>query len=140
MKYLLTALGMVACSVPALAANVAVAINIGQPGYYGRIDTAGFRRPEVLYAQPMVIQSGPARLVRDPVYLRVPPGHAKNWPKHCRKYDACAQPVYFVRDDWYTDVYAPRYREVHGKSHEHEKHHDKNGKKYKKKGHDHDND
>ncbi len=49
----------------------------------------------------------------EPVYLRVPPGHRKNWGKHCRKYGACGQPVLFVQDRWYSDVYAPRYREVH---------------------------
>ena len=45
-----------------------------------------------------------------PVYLRVPPGHAKNWGKHCQRYGACGVPVYFVRDDWYRDVYIPRWR------------------------------
>jgi hypothetical protein len=24
-----------------------------------------------------------------------------NWRKHCRKYNACGVPVYFVRHDWY---------------------------------------
>jgi len=27
-----------------------------------------------------------------PVYLHVPPGHAKNWRKHCREYNACNRP------------------------------------------------
>jgi hypothetical protein len=35
------------------------------------------------------------------VYLWVPPGHRKNWRKHCGQYQACGVPVYFVRDDWY---------------------------------------
>jgi hypothetical protein len=43
--------------------------------------------------------------------LRVPPGHAKHWSKHCHKYGACGQPVYFVEESWYNDVYAPYYRE-----------------------------
>jgi hypothetical protein len=31
----------------------------------------------------------------------VPPGHQKNWKKHCRDYQACGVPVYFVKDEWY---------------------------------------
>ena len=47
------------------------------------------------------------------MYLRVPPGHEKKWNKHCGKYNACGHPVYFVRDNWYTDVYAPHYQKAH---------------------------
>jgi hypothetical protein len=50
---------------------------------------------------------------------RVPPGHAKHWNKHCRKYNACGQPVYFVQDRWYQQVYVPRYREIHNGGHSH---------------------
>ena len=73
----------------------------------------------------MVIYARPAP-VRDPVYLHVPPGHAKNWSKHCRKYNACDRPVYFVDDRWYNEVYLVRHsgNSKHGK---HEKH-DKEGK------------
>jgi hypothetical protein len=45
-----------------------------------------------------------------PIYLHVPPDHAKDWRKHCREYNACAQPVYFVQDGWYENVYVPQYR------------------------------
>ena len=45
------------------------------------------------------------------MYLRVPPGHARNWDKHCGAYGACNQRVYFVKDSWYNKQYAPRYRE-----------------------------
>ena len=41
-----------------------------------------------------------------------PPGHEKHWNKHCHEYGACGRPVYFVRDGWYNDVYAPRYRQT----------------------------
>jgi fatty-acyl-CoA synthase len=64
-------------------------------------------------AQPVVVQGGVAH--GPPVYLHVPPGHAKHWPKHCAKYGACAQPVYFVQDGWYNDVYVPTYARGHGK-------------------------
>jgi len=103
---------------PALAADVGVSVSVGQPGFYGRIDIGNFPQPQVIYPQPVVIQRVPVAVAPQPIYLRVPPGHAKNWRKHCHKYDACGQPVYFVRDDWYNNVYVPRYREEH----EHERH------------------
>ena len=46
-----------------------------------------------------------------PIYLRVPPGHQKEWKKHCHAYNACGRPVYFVRDDWYEREYVPVYRD-----------------------------
>ena len=80
-------------------------------------------------------------VVYQPVYLRVPPGHEKNWRKHCQRYNACGRPVYFVQDTWYTNVYAPQYRAEHGggKGHKGNNGHD-NGKGHDKgnkgKGHD----
>ena len=103
---------------PALAADVGVSVSVGQPGFYGRIDIGGFPQPRVIYPQPVVIQPVPVAVVPQPFYLRVPPGHAKNWRKHCQKYDACNQPVYFVREDWYNNVYVPGYQAKHqGKGH-----------------------
>ena len=102
---------MLAAAVPALA-QTNVSINIGQPGFYGRIDIGDFGRPAVYVQQPVIVRE--VRNVRaQPVYLRVPPGHRKNWSRHCGRYDACGRPVMFVRDDWYTNTYAPRYRERH---------------------------
>ena len=98
---------------PALAADVGVSVSVGQPGFYGRIDIGNFPQPQVIYSKPVVIRPVPVAVVPQPIYLRVPPGHAKNWRKHCHKYDACNQPVYFVQDDWYNNVYVPRYREEH---------------------------
>ena len=63
----------------------------------------------VVIARPAVVAAPPP-----PLYLYVPPGHAKNWAKHCAKYQACGQPVYFVQERWYSDVYAPHYRERGG--------------------------
>jgi hypothetical protein len=37
----------------------------------------------------------------------VPPGHRKNWRKHCGQYNACGVPVYFVRDEWYGQHVRP---------------------------------
>lgn len=116
MKKLLIAATLCAASVPALA-QIDVNINLGDPGFYGRINSVDMR-PRVYVTQPVIVQQA-ARHSADPVYLRVPPGHRKNWRKHCDKYDACGQRVLFVRDDWYTNSYAPRvrekvvYREVH---------------------------
>ncbi len=51
---------------------------------------------------------------RQPIYMRVPPGHAKRWKKHCRDYNACGERVYFVQHNWYNREYVPRYRENQG--------------------------
>jgi len=107
----IAALFTVASSV-ALAADVGVSISVGQPGFYGRIDIGNAPPPVLVYPQPVMIQQ--VRGVQ-PVYLHVPPGHAKNWRKHCGKYNACAQPVYFVKDDWYNTTYVPYYQSEKGR-------------------------
>ena len=68
------------------------------PGVYGRIDIGNAPPPPLIYAQPVIIQRAPVYVKQRPLYLRVPPGHEKKWSKHCSKYNACGQPVYFVRD------------------------------------------
>jgi hypothetical protein len=51
----------------------------------------------------------------EPIYLHVPPGHAKHWRKHCHEYHACDRPVYFVRSAEYEPGYRPDHRhEDHG--------------------------
>jgi hypothetical protein len=95
----LAAAGLVLAAAPIAAQDVRVTIS-GEvaPGVYGRVDFGNRPPPPVLYPQPVVIvkpaRPGPAVT---PLYLHVPPGHAKNWSKHCKKYDACGRPVYFVR-------------------------------------------
>jgi hypothetical protein len=106
MKTLVAATLLAACA----SASAQVSVTIGQPGFYGRIDLGGFAPPPVLYAQPVIVERRVRTVEQQPLYLRVPPGHAKHWAKHCRKYNACAQPVLFVQDRWYTDEYAPRVR------------------------------
>lgn len=98
-----------AIAAPVHAADVGVSISIGQPGFYGRIDIGGYPAPRLFYPEPMLIERGP--ILRPPVYLHVPPGHAKNWRKHCREYNACGERVYFVQDTWYQNEYVPRYQE-----------------------------
>jgi hypothetical protein len=104
----LLALGITA---PVHAADVGVSINIGQPGFYGRIDIGNVPPPVVMYPQPVIIQPAPVAVVRQPIYLHVPPGHARDWSKHCYRYAACNQPVYFVQDSWYQQVYVPQHRQ-----------------------------
>ena len=108
MKYWLLA-ATVAATAPVLAADVGVSLSIGQPGFYGHIDIGDFPRPQLIYSQPRVMYR--SAINRPPIYLYVPPGHAKNWRWHCREYNACNEQVYFVQDDWYRQEYVPRYQE-----------------------------
>jgi len=116
---LLTSLIALACvtvpalvTAPAFAADVGVAISVGDPRFYGQIVIGNAPPPLLIYREPILvihsIQVGP------PIYMRVPPGHAKNWKKHCGSYGACGRRVYFVQDGWYNDVYVPHYRKQHG--------------------------
>ena len=89
---------------------------VGQPGFYGRIDIGNAPPPVLIYPQPVVIQKVYVAQPPPPLYLHVPPGHAQKWSKHCHKYDACSRPVYFVKDDWYNNVYVPHYQQVHASS------------------------
>lgn len=113
MKRLLIAAAVAATAftIPARAADVAVSVSIGEPGFYGRIDIGGYPPPRVIYRQPRIVERVPVN--RPPIYLRVPPGHAKHWSKHCHEYNACGERVYFVQDSWYSREYVPRYQEQH---------------------------
>lgn len=93
----------------ASAADLGVSVNISEPGFYGRIDIGRVPAPVLIYSQPVIIEQRPVNVMRQPIYLHVPPGHEKKWDKHCSRYNACGQPVFFVQDGWYRDVYAPRY-------------------------------
>lgn len=111
-RYLIAAVvAVISVTTPALAADVAVSVSIGQPGFYGRLDIGGYPQPQVIYRQPIIIER--VSMERPPIYLRVPPGHAKHWSKHCHEYNACGERVYFVRDSWYNREYVPRYQEQH---------------------------
>lgn len=99
----LWALAALTLATTAQATDVGVSIQVGQPGFYGRIDI-GNTRPPVVVAEPVWVQRRPVNVA--PVYMRIPPGHQKNWAKHCARYDACGVPVYFVREDWYQERYA----------------------------------
>jgi hypothetical protein len=113
MKKLIAALALASAAVagPALA-GVGISLDIGAPGFYGQIDIGGFH-PRTLYNQPVLVQRG--YYDESPVYLRVPAGQDRNWRYYCGRYNACDRPVYFVRDDWYRNEYAPRYRYEHSR-------------------------
>lgn len=125
-KLLIAGVALAASALPAVAATN-VSINIGQPGFYGRLDIGDYGRPPVIYERPVIVRE--VRHVRvEPIYLRVPAGHRSNWKRYCGRYDACGRPVMFVRDDWYTNTYAPRWRERHHRpAHHHGRpeHHDR---------------
>jgi hypothetical protein len=109
---------------PARAVDVGVSVTISQPGVYGRIDIGKFPQPQVVVAQPVVIRPvarTAAAPALQPVYLWVPPGHQKNWRKHCDRYNACGVPVYFVRDDWYQSNVMAGQPSGKGKGHGHDK-------------------
>lgn len=88
-------------ALPAIGADVGVSVTISEPGVYGRIDIGRFPQPQVILAEPVWVQPVRSGYRPQPVYMWVPPGHQKNWAKHCGRYNACGVPVYFVRDDWY---------------------------------------
>jgi hypothetical protein len=114
MKHLLFSLAAVtAITVPALAADVGVSLTIGQPGFYGQLELGDVGRPELMYERPVTIRRGPHGARLEPVYVRVPRSHAKNWRTYCARYGACDHPTYFVKDNWYNNVYAPHYRDSH---------------------------
>lgn len=71
-----------------------------QPGVYGRVELGNNSHPDLVYTQPRVIVVEENHRYA-PVYLHVPPGHAKNWGKHCSKYNACNRPVYFIKSSEY---------------------------------------
>ncbi len=90
--------------------QVGISIGIHQPGVYGRIDIGNFPPPPVVYPHPMVITPSPVAMYQKPIYLYVPPGQANQWDKHCSRYNACGQPVYFVQEDWVRERYEESHR------------------------------
>lgn len=110
-RYLIAAaVAAIAVTMPAFAADVGVSVSVGQPGFYGRLDIGGYPPPQVIYRRPILVERA---VERPPIYLRVPPGHARHWSKHCGEYNACGERVYFVNENWYDREYAPRYQEQH---------------------------
>jgi hypothetical protein len=111
-----SAVALVALAPLAHAQNVSVNATItGEivPGVYGHVVLGNRPPPPLVYAQPVVavpvVVAQPVPM--EPLYLHVPPGHAKNWRKHCHEYHACNRPVYFVRSAEYEPGYRPGHEE-----------------------------
>jgi len=112
----------------AQAQNVSISATItGEivPGVYGHVVLGNRPPPPLVYAQPVVAVPVVVaeRMPMEPIYLHVPPGHARNWRKHCQEYNACNRPVYFVRSAEYEPGYRPeRGEHDHGHHGEHGNH------------------
>jgi hypothetical protein len=104
----------------AAATDVGVSVQVSQPGVYGRVDIGRFPQPQVIVQQPVVVAPAPVVVAQpvQPIYVWVPPGHRKNWGKHCHAYNACGVPVYFVRHDWYAQNVMVDERDGRGRGHD----------------------
>src|SRR5213080_1121140 len=127
-----SALALVAAVPLAHAQSVSINATItGEiaPGVYGRVVLGNRPPPPLVYAQPVVavpvVVAEPVPM--EPIYLHVPPGHAKHWRKHCHEYNACNRPVYFVRSAEYEPGYRPERRQEHEHGHRHRDRDDEHG-------------
>lgn len=124
-----SALALVAAVPLARAQNVSVGVTItGEvvPGVYGQVVLGNRPPPQLVYAQAViaepVVVAAPVPV--EPIYLHVPPGHAKHWRKHCHEYNACNRPVYFVRSPEYEPGFRmDRWRTEHEHGHHDEHRH-----------------
>jgi hypothetical protein len=121
----LAAVGAALTAAPAWSAvDVGVGVTIREPGVYGRIELGNQPPPPVLYPQPVIVARPAVVVQQPPLYLYVPPGHAKHWDKHCYRYNACGRQVYFVQENWVRE----RYAEHHGRDHDRGRGHGKGNK------------
>jgi len=111
MKKLMFAVAASVATAAVFAGDVGTLGGLGEPGY-GQIDIHKFPKPGVVFPEPVVIRQTDAGTAGEPIYLRVPPEHAKNWRKHCQKYNACEQRVYFIEETWYNKVYMQELRKA----------------------------
>ena len=115
---------LVLASQSARAGQPIINLSIGgeiTPGVYGQVQFGNAPPPPVVYAQPMVISPPPPNVVVTPIYLHVPPRHAKHWAKYCRRYNACNRPVYFVKSREYEPGFDMRKEMQRRKAMEHHK-------------------
>lgn len=122
------ALVLAACAATPVFAgtDIGVSIGINQPGVYGRIDIGNYRQPAVVYPEPVVVAPSPVAIHQRPIYLYVPPEHQRDWSRHCVRYNACGQPVYFVREDWVQDRYHQEHEHDRDRAH---RGHDRDGER-----------
>ena len=97
--------------------------------------------PALVLPQPVIIQRPTVVYERAPIYLYVPPAHQQNWRQYCGHYNACGQPVYFVRDEWVRERYEHEHPGWNNGRHRGQEKHDDHGNHGKNgKGHGHDKD
>jgi hypothetical protein len=123
-KYLLLISSLLALQIAPSAFAGGLGINVilsGEirPGVYGQVELGNAPRPVLVYDQPRVIVVDRRYNDYEPIYLHVPPGHAKHWDQHCREYHACERRVYFVRSEEYEPDYQYHERERYDR-HEHD--------------------
>jgi hypothetical protein len=119
-------------------AQTSISIGINQPGVYGRINIGDVPPPALILPQPVIIERAPVVYQRAPIYLYVPPAHQQNWRQYCGHYNACNQPVYFVRDQWVRERYEHEHPGWNNGHHNgHDKHDESNGHGNNGKGHGH---
>jgi len=104
-----------------------------RPGVYGQVQIGNAPRPVVVYERPQVVVVDRRYEREEPVYLHVPPDHARHWDRHCRDYHACERRVYFVR----SREYEPNYVYVHDREPSPHHHHHDRGPKHHDDHHDH---
>lgn len=95
-------------SAAANAGDLAISVGVGGevlPGVYGTVNVTN-AHPRLVIADPVIVER--RAVYGPPVYLSVPPGHARHWERYCGRYNACARPVYFVRSPEYRD-FSPTY-------------------------------
>lgn len=104
-KIIALALAAAAAGTASAQPSVGVSIGINQPGVYGRINIGDVPPPALVLPQPVLIAPPRVAVQSAPIYLYVPPEHQRNWRRYCGRYNACGQPVYFVRDSWVRERY-----------------------------------
>ena len=95
-------LGTALLSSTAQAGDFDISVGVGgevAPSVYGHVNVSNAPYPALVINSPIVI-ARPVHYV-EPVYMHVPPGHARKWNQYCYRYDACGTPVYFVRSSEY---------------------------------------
>ena len=90
---------VLASSLPAAASELRNLTTGGpmRPGIYGRIEVRGTTPPPLIYNQPVLVGQATIPAKAKPVYLYVPPGQVRKWKNHCARWQACDQPVLFIR-------------------------------------------
>lgn len=76
--------------------NITMGVPVA-PGVYGQISIGNNPMPPIINTAPLVV--GPVVQGALPMYLYVSDVEYRNWGRHCRRYQACGRPVYFVRVD-----------------------------------------